>query len=173
MSATPQPEPARDAARLDWRIYGLVATVTLAIGIINALSAAYDHARGGAVYALGQPLFWELTSVGMIALLAPAVAAGIGHLRGAWQDRRWGAVAAIAALVVVSFSAVHIVGMVALRQAGSALYGTTYHFDWSPSELLYEFRKDFMTCVTVRPLPVLRRVTSSGSHPPAITSNTG
>jgi DNA-binding LytR/AlgR family response regulator len=147
MSDPPPPEQRTDATCLDWRTYALVAGVALAIGVINALSIAHDHARSGGAYALGAPLFWELTSVGVIALLAPAVAAGVTRLREAWRERRWSALAALAMVIVVGFSAFHIVGMVALRQAGAALYGTSYHFAWTPSELAYEFRKDFITCV--------------------------
>ena len=58
-----------------------------------------------------------------------------------------GAAAALAVLTVVCFSAIHIVGMVALRKAGTALYGTSYQFAWTPAELTYEFRKDLATCV--------------------------
>jgi DNA-binding LytR/AlgR family response regulator len=147
MSNTPQPEQRHDTTCLDWRIYALVAAIALAIGVINALSIAHDHARDGGAYALGAPLFWELTSVGVIALLAPVVATGVARLREAWRDRRWWAALALAVLIVVGFSAAHVVGMVALREAGAALYGASYHFDWSPSELAYEFRKDFITCV--------------------------
>ena len=146
MSDTPQPEPAREVMGLDWRIYALVAAVALTIGGVNALSIAHDRARGGGVYTLGEPLFWELTSVGVIALLAPAVAAGVAPLRAAWRDRRWLATVGLVALIVVSFSAAHVVGMVMLRYAGAALYRVSYHFDWSPAELAYEFRKDLVTC---------------------------
>jgi hypothetical protein len=146
MSDTLRPEPARDAIGLDWRTYAFVAAVALAIGIVNALSIAHDHARGGAAYALGQPLFWELTSVGVIALLAPAVAAGVKHLRSAWREQRWLAAVVLVALIVVGFSALHVVGMVALRYSGAALYGMPYRFDWAPAELAYEFRKDIVTC---------------------------
>ena len=147
MSDTLRPEPAPAAICLDWRTYAVVAVVALAIGVVNALSIAHDHARGGGAYALGEPLFWELTSVGVIALLAPAVAAGVTRLRSAWRDRRWLAAVVLVALVVVGFSALHVVGMVALRYGGAALYGMSYHFDWSPAELAYEFRKDLATCV--------------------------
>jgi hypothetical protein len=146
MSETPRSEPAGDSRGLDWWIYALVTAVALVIGVVNALSIAHDRARGGGAYVLGEPLFWELTSVGVIVLLAPAVAAGVTLLRGAWRDRRWLAAATLAVLIVVAFSAVHIVGMVALRHAGTALYGVSYHFNWSSAELAYEFRKDLVTC---------------------------
>jgi hypothetical protein len=131
---------------LDWRLYVVVAAVTLSIGVVNALSMAHDHARNGGAYVLGAPLFSELTSVGVIAALAPFVAAGVERLRLAWQARRWWIVAGLAALIAIGFSAVHIAGMVALRKAGLALTGRSYPFDWAPAELAYEFRKDLVTC---------------------------
>ena len=88
MSGTQQPDLVSDTNCLDWRTYALVAAVALAIGVVDALSIAHDHARGGGAYALGEPLFWELTSVGVIALLAPVVAAGVARLRGAWRGRQ-------------------------------------------------------------------------------------
>lgn len=136
----------RASKGLDWRLHAIVTTVVLAIGVINTLSTAHDHARNGGAYDLGRQLFWELTSVAVIAALAPLVAIGVERLRRDWQDRHWWAIAGLGVLIVVGFSAAHIVGMVALRMLGLAMAGGTYHFDWSPSELAYEFRKDLATC---------------------------
>ncbi len=137
----------REPEGLDWRLYAVIAAVALSVGVVNALSIAHDHARNGGPYMLGAPLFWELTSVGMIAALAPLVAAGVERLRLAWHARRWWMVAFLAALIAIGFSAAHIVGMVALRKVGLALSGGAYRFDWAPTELAYEFRKDLITCV--------------------------
>lgn len=138
---------ARESDGLDWRLHAVVMAVVLAIGVINALSIAHDIARNGAAYDLGRPLFWELTSVAVIAALAPFVAMGVERLRGAGCQRRWWTVAGLVVLLVVGFSAVHIAGMVVLRMAGLAMAGSSYHFTWTPSELAYEFRKDLATCV--------------------------
>jgi DNA-binding LytR/AlgR family response regulator len=177
----PEPVPVRDATGLDWRTYPLVAGVALAIGVVNALSIAHDHVRVGRAYALGEPLFWELTSVGIVALLAPVVAAAVARLRGVWLDRRWLAAATIAALTVIGFSAVHVVGMVMLRHAGAAFYGASYHFDWSPAELAYEFRKDLVTCVLLgltfwlmlsrREMTRARAAASTGASPAMAASH--
>ena len=137
----------RETTGLDWRLYAVVMAVVLGIGVIDALSIAHDNARNGGAYELGRPLFWELTSVAVIAALVPFVATGVERLRRAWHDQRWWMVAGLVAVSVVGFSAVHIVGMVVLRMAGLALAGSSYHFAWTPSELAYEFRKDLATCV--------------------------
>ncbi len=133
---------------LDWRLYAIVAAVLLAIGVINALSIAHDHARNGGAYALAAPLFWELTSVSVIAALAPLVANGVERLRIAWHAQRWWSFAGLVVLIAVGFSAAHIFGMVLLRKVGLALAGGRYQFDWAaPTELAYEFRKDLVTFV--------------------------
>jgi LytTr DNA-binding domain len=137
----------REVEGLDRRLYAIIAAVALSIGVVNALSIAHEHARNGGVYALGAPLFSELTSVGVIAALAPVVAAGVERLRLAWHARRWWMVGGLAAPIAIGFSAVHIAGMVALRKAGLALWGGSYRFDWAPTELAYEFRKDLLTCM--------------------------
>ena len=137
----------RQAEGLDWRLHAVVTVVVLSIGVINALSIAHDQARNGGAYVLGTPLFWELTSVAVIAVLAPFVAMGVGRLRRAWHERHWWTVAGLAALIVVGFSSVHIAGMVVLRMAALAMSGSSYHFTWTLSELAYEFRKDLATCV--------------------------
>ena len=136
----------RASKGLGWRLHAVVMAVVLAIGVINALSAAHDHARNGGAHDLGRQLFWELTSVAVIAALAPRVAIGVERLRRDWQDRHWWTFAGLSVLIVVGFSAAHIVGMVVLRMLGLAMAGGSYRFDWSPSELVYEFRKDLATC---------------------------
>jgi hypothetical protein len=136
----------REPEGLDWRLCVVIAAVALSIGVVNALSMAHDHARNGGAYVLGAPLFLELTSVGVIAALAPLVGIGVERLRIAWQSKRWWMVTGLAILIAVGFSAAHILGMVTLRKAGLALAGGSYPFDWAPAELAYEFRKDLVTC---------------------------
>ena len=65
----------------DWLVYAAVAAVALAIGIVNALSTADDIARRGGVYDLRTPLLWEMTSIAVIILLAPALFAAVRRIR--------------------------------------------------------------------------------------------
>jgi DNA-binding LytR/AlgR family response regulator len=138
---------ARESDGLNWRLHAVVTVVVLVIGVINALSIAHDAARNGGAYDLGKPLFWELTSVAVIAALAPFVAIGVERLRRVSHERRWWMAAGLAFVIIAGFSAVHIAGMVVLRKTGLAMSGSSYHFAWTPSELAYEFRKDLATCV--------------------------
>jgi DNA-binding LytR/AlgR family response regulator len=133
---------------LGWPLYVVVAVAVLATGVVNALSTAYDHARGGGLYDIRVQLFWQLSSTIVIAALVPAVANGIRRVRISWRRRTWWTFAGLAIAIPLGFSAAHIVGMVLLRDVALQAYdGSAYHFEWSFAELAYEFRKDVATCV--------------------------
>src|ERR1700730_493045 len=61
----------RGISGADRLFYGAVAAVALGIGIVNALSAAQDAAWRGGAYDVRTPLFWEMSSIVTIILLAP------------------------------------------------------------------------------------------------------
>jgi hypothetical protein len=65
------------------------------------------------------------------------------HVQG-WPLRVGLAVAAI-----LVFSGLHIAGMVALRKLVMFLAGGAYDFHFSVATLVYEFRKDVMTCILI------------------------
>src|ERR1700730_4675090 len=127
----------------DWLLYGAVAAVSLGIGIVNALSAAQDAAWRGGVYDVRTPLFWEMSSIVTIILLAPVLFVAVRRMRHAsgWLLRIGLAVAAI-----LAFSALHIAGMVGLRKVAMLLVGGSYDFRFAVATLIYEFRKDVITC---------------------------
>ncbi len=130
-----------------WRIpagWG-VAAVILAGAVVNALSAAHDAERRGAAYDLGLPLFYELTSGIVIIALLPLVRHAVGLLT---RPRPWWQLGLITAGTAVTFSGLHILGMVALRVAGAALAGGHYDFAWA-RDLPYEFRKDLLTLAAI------------------------
>jgi hypothetical protein len=136
----------RGIAGADWLLYAAVAAVALGIGIVNALSKAQDVAWHGGVYDVRAPLLWEMTSIATILLLAPLLFAAvrrIRHLPG-WPRRVGLAVASI-----VVFSALHIAGMVGLRKFVLWLAGGSYDFQFSIAILIYEFRKDVITCLLI------------------------
>jgi len=130
----------------DWRAYAAVAAVALAIGFVNALSTADDIARRGGVYDFRTPLLWEMTSIAVILLLAPVILAAVRRIR---TEARWPVGIALAIAAIVIFSAVHITGMVALRKLVLWLAGSAYDFRLSLTVVLYEFRKDVVTCLLI------------------------
>jgi hypothetical protein len=77
-------------------------------------------------------------------LLLPLVHAAVRRIRVV-ADRPWLA-GLVAAAAVLAFSALHILGMVALREALYAAAGSHYEFNMG-SQLVYEFRKDVLSFV--------------------------
>jgi hypothetical protein len=130
----------------DWLLYGAVAAIAVGIGIVNALSKAQDVAWHGGVYDARTPLFWEMTSIATILLLAPLLFAAIKRIRHlpGWPQR-----IAIAVAVIVIFSTLHIAGRVGLRKFVLWLAGSSYDFRFSVATLIYEFRKDVVTCLLI------------------------
>jgi hypothetical protein len=117
--------------------------VVFATTLVNAFSAAHDAARRGGVYDLGRPLLWELSSGVVILALVPLIEFGVRRAR---RDSPWLAKALWATATVLVFSALHITGMVALRKLALAVFGGSYSFGFSLPEVIYEFRKDVVTC---------------------------
>ena len=130
----------------NWPFYAAVAAISLTIGLVNALSAAQDAAWHGGGYHLGTPLFWEMTSIVTILALSPLLLAAIRWMR---QASRWPLRIGIAIAAIIVFSTLHIAGMVGLRKFAMLLAGGTYDFHWSVAVLVYEFRKDVVTCLLI------------------------
>ena len=132
--------------RGDWFVYAAVAVVAISIGFVNAFSIADDIARRGGAYDFRTPLFWEMTSIAVIMLLTPAMLAVVRRMRG--EPRKLVAVA-LAIAGVLAFTAVHITGMVGLRKLVMWSLGGDYDFRLSLATVLYEFRKDVVTCLLI------------------------
>src|SRR3954453_8754573 len=113
----------RGITRADRVVYAGVAAVALAIGGVNALSTADDIARRGGAYDLKTPLFWEMTSIAVIILLAPALFAAVRRIR---REPGWPVRIALAIAAIVVFSALHITGMVGLRKLVLWAQGGSY-----------------------------------------------
>ncbi len=130
----------------DRRIYVSIAAVSVVIGVVGALSAADDIARRGGVYDVSRPLFWDMTSIFVILLLTPALLALVRRIR---REEAMAVRVALAVAAIVVFSAVHITGMVGLRKLILWLAGSEYDFHFSLATVLYEFRKDVVTCILI------------------------
>ena len=117
-------------------VFGVVATCA-----VNAASIPADLARHGIAIPGWMPLVWESTSCAVILALVPAVHYAVRRSRG-WALPPL-ALLPMHAGLALAFSAVHVLGMVALRKLAYALIGAApYRFDFSAANLLYELRKD-------------------------------
>jgi hypothetical protein len=126
--------------------YAAIAVVSLGVGFVNALSAAHDAAGRGAAYDLRTPLFWELSSILVIILVAPVLFIAVrrmNHVSG-WPIR-----VALAGVAIVVFSSLHIAGMVGLRKLVMFMVGSSYDFHLAVATVIYEFRKDVITCLLI------------------------
>ena len=130
----------------DRTFYMTTAVLSVGVGLVNAFSLAQDAARRGAPYDLGTPLLGEMTSILVIILLAPLLVATVRSIRPAPVAPHS---AARAALAIVAFSALHIIGMVALRKLLMWAAGGSYDFHLSWPTVMYEFRKDIMTALLI------------------------
>ncbi|WP_244422365.1 LytTR family DNA-binding domain-containing protein [Bradyrhizobium sp. ORS 285] len=126
--------------------YATTAALSVGIGIINAFSSAHDAFRRGAAYDLEKPMLFELTSILFVILLAPLLVATVRSIRGSSGIVRR---AILAAAALLAFSALHMLGMVALRKLLIWTVGGSYDFNLSWPTLLYEFRKDIMTVLLI------------------------
>jgi hypothetical protein len=136
----------RGISGADWFLYAAIAVVSLGVGIVNALSVAQDVAWRGGAYDLRTPLFWEISSILVIILVAPVLFVAVrrmNHVSG-WPIRL-----ALAAAAIVVFSSLHIAGMVGLRKLVMFLVGSSYDFHLSVATVIYEFRKDVITCLLI------------------------
>src|SRR5438132_3180726 len=130
----------------DRLIYAGVAAIAIVIGIVGALSTADDIARRGGVYDISKPLLWDMTSIAVIILLTPALLAIVRRIR---REPALAVRIALSIATIVIFSAVHITGMVGLRKFIMFLAGGSYDFRLSLAIVLYEFRKDVVTCILI------------------------
>jgi hypothetical protein len=129
-----------------WGMYAAIAGVSLVFALVNAFSAAHDAVRGGAAYNLRLPLLWELTSAVVIVGLSPLIGLGVRRMR---RGIGWPLRALWAAGTILTFSALHVAGMVVLRKLALATVGGSYSFGFSVSEFTYELRKDIVTCFMI------------------------
>jgi DNA-binding LytR/AlgR family response regulator len=136
----------RGISGVDWLFYGAVAAISLGIGVVNALSKAQDIAWRGGVYDVRTPLFWEMSSIVTIILVAPVLFVAVRRMR---HVSGWPLRIALAVATIVIFSGLHIAGMVGLRKVVMFLAGGAYDFHLSAATVIYEFRKDVITCLLI------------------------
>ena len=86
-----------------------------------------------------------MSSIAAIILVAPVLFVAVRRIRRDLAARPYRAV--MPAIVV--FSAVHITGMVALRKLVMWMLGGSYDFRLSLATVLYEVRKDAVTCLLI------------------------
>jgi hypothetical protein len=123
------------------------AAYLAANNIVNALSVLTERSRMGLPVDTWEPFVWELSSGIFLLLLIPLV--GEIVRRFPISPASWKGVAWVHLLATLPFCALHILGMVALRQAAYGFAGRSYDFGDVPTEFLYEWRKDAITYLLI------------------------
>ena len=123
-----------------------------------------------------EPILWETSSTLMFAVLVPALLVFDNRFPIRFNNLRQHLPLHI--LFTIPFSALHVLGMVALREAGYWLMGRDYSFGNWGSEFLYEYAKDFRSYFYLLVIVylyrlILFRAQGEASVPDTSDDNTG
>lgn len=114
--------------------------------LVLATTKLMEIKRGGHDIAFWEPLCWELSSACMILLLVPLCI----YIHDRWLAKlSLKACIAFHVFLTVPFSLVHVVGMVGIRHLCYWFMNVEYYFGNIAVELLYEYRKDAQTYLTL------------------------
>jgi len=123
--------------------------------LANVLVVRADLARAGLAVEAWEPVVWEGSSTLVQLCLIPVIL---------WFDKRfllekpylWRHALAHACFTV-PFSLVHVLAMVGIRKAAYATVGWAYDFGYWPTEIVYEYLKDFRSYASLLALIYLYR----------------
>lgn len=128
-------------------IYAGISLIVIAASTVDAFSIDYDLTRLGRPHGLWEPFLWEASS-GLVIIALLGFPRRASKLTAILLRRPATACLAFAGLAI-AFSALHLMGMVLLRDLAYAAIGKAYVFNWSVNEVLYEFRKDLFSFSTI------------------------
>lgn len=108
--------------------------------IADSITVLVDIGPVDADFEAWEPVLWEFSSHAMVLALMPLVVAFTRRVPPSLARWRRTLAAYFGASLV--WSLLHVAGMVALRKAGYAAYGSTYEFGHLAIEFGYEYLKD-------------------------------
>jgi hypothetical protein len=128
-----------------WAIALLVSWFAINV-IVLATTTLMEFARINKSIPAWEPFCWEISSQLLLLLLIPV---GI-FISNRWLDKlKFNVRLAAHAALTIPFSAVHIAGMVGIRELWYRFMDSHYMFGNLPMELLYEYRKDAQSYLTL------------------------
>jgi two-component system LytT family sensor kinase len=142
MAAISDDSPLRPT-RSGWVLYAVLA---LLFGVYLGINQIVDL-RGHMVIAAWKPLVWEISSVVVVFALVPIIVRFERRFRLDARPR-WRALVPHACAAVV-FSALHIAGMLALRELAYGIAGQHYDYGNLPVRAFYELQKDLLTYLVI------------------------
>jgi two-component system, LytTR family, sensor kinase len=129
--------------RSGWVLYAVLGVL---FGVYMGINQIVDL-RGHLEVAAWKPLVWEMSSVIVIFALVPFIERFERRFRLDAQPR-WRAFVPHAAAALV-FSALHIAGMLALREIAYGIAGQHYDYGNLPVRAFYELQKDLLTYIVI------------------------
>ena len=149
--------------RAFWGAAAVIAAIALAVAAVNALTVIADRPE----FAPWEPWSWELTSI--VSVLAVIWIPWLAVRRAMPGEASWGRLVAVHLFAILVFSALHVAGFVAMREAIYALRGMTYDFGPISERFPYELRKDALTYLAFAATfwAALRLTTQTASSPPS------
>lgn len=134
--------PARGP--LFWLAY---AAAWIALGTWLGINVIVGYRNSGRAIAAWQPLTWELSSTVVLGVLALVVY----RFERRWplSGPHWSRRLPLHVPAAIAFSAVHTLGMVAIRKAVYTLAGDSYDFGGPWLTFAYELQKDLITYATL------------------------
>ena len=142
MAAIPAHSPLRPT-RTGWVLYAILA---LLYGVYLGINQIIDL-RGRSDIAAWKPLVWEVSSALVVFALVPFIVSFERRFR-LDAHPRWRALVPHTAAAVV-FSALHVAGMLALREMAYGIAGQHYDYGNLPVRAFYELQKDLITYIVI------------------------
>jgi len=147
-----------------WRVPLALATAWMLVhAAVNAASVTNDLTRRGVAFEPAEPWIWEGSSALSLLLWLVPVLLFDERLR-ARVGKVWARAAAYAGASVV-FSLGHVLTMVALRHLAYRIAGWRYDFGPWVDGLLYEYRKDVLTFVSILAVAAVWRLWAERAKP--------
>jgi hypothetical protein len=157
-----------------WRVPLALAVLWILVhGAVNSASVANDLARRGVPFELAEPWIWELSSA--LSLLVWLVPVMLFDQRLRAHTARLGARMAAYVVASIGFSLGHVLTMVALRHLAYRFIGGSYEFGPWQDGMLYEYRKDLLTFVSILAVAAVWRLWTQRGQPgpgPSIAATT-
>lgn len=119
---------------------GFWVVTTCINAVANSLTVLIEIENSGLGFAPWEPVTWEWSSGILMLALVPAVLWFTRRVPIHWDN--WRRALPWHLLASVAFCLVHVVGMVAIREAVYAWQGGNYDFGSWPRQLFYEYLKD-------------------------------
>lgn len=128
-----------------WAISLLISWFAINV-LVLATTTLMEFFRSGKSIPTWEPFCWEISSQLVLLLLIPLAI----FLNDRWLEKlNFKARLLAHAALTLPFSAIHIAGMVGIRQLWYGFMGSHYEFGNLFVELVYEYRKDAQSYLTI------------------------